>query len=77
MFKKSLSKEDERTVQWLTEDSGGHKAIKSIILHKHLKQDIQYLTRTVNTTTVFPLIEDRSYIFLLTSNGGLILEGVL
>ena len=56
LFKKCahecLSKEDERTVQWLTEDSGGQKAIKSVILHKDLKRDIQYLTRTVNTTSV-------------------------
>ena len=48
----NLTRHDERQTQWMKEDSEAHKALKSVMLDKHLHNDIKYLTNVVNTTSV-------------------------
>ena len=48
----NLTRHDELQTQWMKEDSEAHKALKSVMLDKHLHNDIKYLTNVVNTTSV-------------------------
>ena len=48
----NLTRHDEHQTQWMKEDSEAHKALKSVMLDKHLHNDIKYLTNVVNTTSV-------------------------
>ena len=47
-----MSLEEQRNVNWIKEGSEAHKALKSVVWHKNLMNDIKYLTNVVNTTSV-------------------------
>ena len=47
-----LTREQERSKQWLLEGSDAYETLRSLIKHRNMKEDLKYVTDAINTTNV-------------------------